>query len=60
MRKCESALLARWLEVVEDGHSGSDAVFYLVVNEGAFVIHDGVAKLHTAVYGAGVHDVEAA
>ena len=47
-------------EPIEHRHSHSDAVFDLVVDEGAFVIHDGVAKFDAAVHGTGVHDVEAA
>ena len=48
------------LEVVEHGHAGGDTVLDLVVDDGALVVHDRVAKLHAAVHGAGVHEVEAA
>ena len=45
---------------VKHGHSNGDAVLDLVVDEAAFVVHDGVAKFHAAVHGAGVHEVETA
>lgn len=48
------------LQVVENRHSYGDSVFNLVVDEGAFVIHDGVAEFDAAVHGTGVHEVKAA
>lgn len=48
------------LKPIKHRHSNGDAVLYLVVDEAAFVVHDGVAKFDAAVHGAGVHEVEAA
>jgi hypothetical protein len=45
---------------IEHGHAHGDAVFDLVVDEGAFVVHHGVAEFDAAVHRAGVHEVEAA
>nr|GFC62214.1 hypothetical protein [Tanacetum cinerariifolium] len=47
-------------EPVEHGHADGDAIFDLVGNQAALVVHHGIAQLDPPVYGAGVHDVEAA
>ena len=47
------------LEPVEDGHAGGDAVFDLLVDEGALVGHDAIDQFDAAVHGAGVHDEDA-
>ncbi len=54
-----SALPPR-LEPIQHGHPNGDAVFHLVVDEAALVVHHGVAEFDAAVHGAGVHEVEAA
>lgn len=60
VRRGISAVAAFGPEVVEHGHADGDAVFDLVVDKRAFVVHDRVTEFDAAVHGAGVHDVEAA
>ena len=55
----QSAFASRF-QPVKHRHSNGDTVLHLVVDEAALVVHDGVAEFDAAVYGAGVHEVEAA
>ncbi len=43
-------------EGVEDGHADGDAVFDLLVDEAAVVVHAGVGDFDASVDGAGVHE----
>lgn len=36
---------------MENGHAGGDAVFKLVADERAFVVHDGITEFDAAVTG---------